>query len=156
MKSINELMAGVFTLFMALTGCTSNSNVDNAQFDSDKSKVQSSLSLTGAYNDTLKMVYDTAKVHHNNLLCIKYDKLYHKTDSMFTIHYNMFGDDMYKNGIMMQNYTPGDGMMQGGKMMSGSTGYNQMMSDTALVGGYFRNMTKLHSQHMIYHNGIYN
>ncbi|MDD4970982.1 MAG: hypothetical protein PHT07_16260 [Paludibacter sp.] len=157
MKKNNGFLAGLFTLLMVFTGCTNNnSNADNAQIDAEKAKIQSSLTLTSAYNDTLKMVYDTVKVHHNNLYCIKYDKLYHKNDSMFTIHYNMFGDDMYKNGIMMQHYTSGNGMMQGSMMNNGSTGYYQMMSDTATVGGYYRNMMRLHIQHQTYHNAIYN
>jgi len=155
MKKINGLHLGVLTLLLVFTGCTTN-NVDNARIDAEKAQVQSSLTLTSAYSDTLKMVYDTVKVHHNNLYCIKYDKLYHKNDSMFTIHYNMFGDEMIKNGIMMQNYTSGSGMMQSSMKKNGSTGYYQMMNDTATVGGYYRNMMKLHSQHQSNHNGIYN
>ena len=75
---------------------------------------------------------------------------------MFTKHYSMFGDEMYKNGFMMNHYTPGMGMMKGGMMGSGSNDYKQMMGDTATVGGYYRDMHKLHTEHQVYHNGIYN
>lgn len=157
MKKMNSLFAGVFLLLLILSSCTNGSSIANsAQISSEKAKVNSALGLTQAYNDTLKMVYDTAKVHKNNLYCIKYDKLYHKNDSMFTVHYHMFGDEMYKNGIMMNDYTPVGGMMQGGMMDTGSADFKQMMGDTATVGGYYRNMMKLHTDHQIYHNGIYN
>lgn len=156
MKKNNGLIVGAFALFVLLSSCTKdNSNVSYAQLDAEKAKLQSSFTLTKAYNDTLKMVYDTVKVHSNNLYCIKYDKLYHKNDSMFTVHYGMFGGEMYKNGIMMSNYTPGDGMMQGG-MMNTSMDKARMMSDTATVGQYYRNMHTMRIQHQTYHNGIYN
>ena len=151
------LLAGIFTLLLVFTGCTNgNSIIDSAQINSEKTNAGNALVLTQAYNDTLKMVYDTVKIHKNNTYCIKYDKLYHKNDSMFTVHYTMFGNEMYKNGIMMKNYTPGSGMMQGGMMKNGSTDFNQMMSDTATIGGYYRNMRTIHLQHQTYHNGIYN
>jgi|ERR1035437_6596879 hypothetical protein len=157
MEKMNGLFTTVFTLLLLLSGCTNGNSIANsAQISSEKTKTGSALVLAQAYNDTLKMVYDTVKVHKNNSYCIKYDKLYHKNDSMFTVHYHMFGDEMYKNGIMMNNYTPGSGMMQGSMMNNGSTGYYQMMSDTATVGSYYRNMMKLHVQHQTYHNGIYN
>jgi len=156
MKKMNGLFAGVFTLLMVLSSCTNGNITNSAQINSEKTKAGSALVLTQAYSDTLKMVYDTVKVHKNNSYCIKYDKLYHKNDSMFTVHYHMFGDEMYKNGIMMTNYTPGNGMMQGGMMDNGSLDYKQMMNDTATAGGYYRNMMKLHTAHQPYHNGIYN
>jgi len=155
MKKVNGLFAGVFALLFLLSAC--NNNVDFSQIDAEKAKVSSSLLLTKAYNDTLKMVCDTVKVQKNNAYCIKYDKLYHKNDSLFTMHYNMFGSLMYDNGIMMNNYTPADGMMQGGSMMnSGSKNYNTMMADTAAIGGYYRTMCVIRATHQTYHNVIYN
>lgn len=156
MIKTNGLFAVVFTLLTVFSSCTNGNIVNSAQINSEKTKAGSALVLTQAYNDTLKMVYDTVKVHKNNSYCIKYDKLYHKNDSMFTVHYHMFGDEMYKNGIMMINYNPGNGMMQGGMMDNGSSDYKQMMNDTATVGGYYRNMMKLHTAHQLYHNSIYN
>ena len=159
MKKVNGLLVSVFMLVLAFSGCKTDtgSSVDYAQIDAEKAKVQSSLSLTKAYNDTLKMVYDTVKVHKNNAYCLKYDKLYHKNDSLFNMHYNMFGDMMYTNGIMMTNYTPASGMMQSGMgMKDASMDMTRMMGDTATVGGYYRNMNTIHTQHQTYHNSIYN
>jgi|GEM_PF-1526453 len=157
MKKTNGLFAGVFALLMIFSGCAKDSsNVDSAQIDAEKAKIESSLMLTKAYNDTLKMVYDTAKVRINNAYCLKYDKLYHQYDSMFTLHYNMFGDMMYKNGFMMNGYSAAGGMMQGGMMDSDSKDYKTMMGDTATVGAYYRSMCNLRIAHQTYHNGIYN
>ena len=157
MKKMNGLFAGVITLVILFSSCANNnSSLDFAQIDAQKVQIQTSLNLTSTYNDTLKMVYDTVKLRKNNPYCIKYDKLYHKNDSMFTLHYGMFGDEMYKNGIMMNNYTPGNGMMQGGMMNNNSMDLNRMLGDTAMVGGYHRNLLKLHIQHQVYHNSIYN
>ncbi len=157
MKKVNGLLVGVFMLVLAFSSCkTDTSSVDYAQIDAERAKVQSSYSLTKAYNDTLKMVYDTVKVHKNNAYCLKYDKLYHKNDSLFTMHYNMFGDMMYQNGIMMNNYTPGTGMMSGMGMMNASMDMDRMMGDTTAVGGYYRNMHTIQVEHQTYHNGIYN
>ena len=156
MKKMNGLFAVVFAMLMVLSSCkTDKSNVDYAQIDAEKVLVQGSLNLSKSYNDTLKMVYDTVKVHKNNTYCLKYDKLYHQNDSMFAIHYKMFGDMMYENGIMMSNYTSGNGMMGMG-MMDANTDMTRMMGDTAAVGGYFRNRRAIKIQHQTYHNGIYN
>src|ERR1035437_281045 len=158
MKKVNGLFAGVFVLLMFFTACTNDkSSVDYAQIDAEKAKVNSSLVLAKAYNDTLIMVYDTVKVHKNNGYCLKYDKLYHKNDSLFTMHYNMFGSMMYDNGIMMNNYSQTGSMMQGGGMMnSDSKYYNAMMADTTTVGGYYRAMCVTRATHLTYHNAIYN
>jgi outer membrane lipoprotein-sorting protein len=158
---MNKIMmftiVAVSTTIMLITGCTKdNNNVDYSVIDGEKTKIKSALDLSQAYNDTLIMVYDTAKVHKNNRYCIKYDTLYHKNDSMFRMHYTMFGDEMYKNGMMMSNYSPSGSMMQGGMMNSGSMDMNRMMGDTATVGGYYRNMHQLNTKHLTYHNGIYN
>lgn len=158
MKIIKGLYVAILAVILVLSSCSNDkSSVDYAQIDAEKAKVSTSLVLTKAYNDTLKMVYDTVKVHKNNAYCLKYDKLYHKNDSLFTMHYNMFGDMMYKNGIMMSNYTPASGMMQNGMgMMDTSMDMTRMMGDTATVGGYYRNMNTIHIQHQTYHNSIYN
>lgn len=157
MKKLNGRLVGVIMLVLAFTDCkTDVSSVAYAQIDTEKAKVQSSYSLTKAYNDTLKMVYDTVKVHKNNAYCLKYDRLYHKNDSLFTMHYNMFGDMMYQKGIMMNNYTPSTGMMGGMGMMDANIDIARMMADTTAVGGYYRNMHTIQTQHQTYHTGIYN
>ena len=157
MKKLNGLFASVFALVLLLSACDNNS-VDYSQITAEKAKVSSSFVLTKAYSDSLKTVYDTVKVRKNNVYCLKYDKLYHKNDSLFTMHYNMFGSMMYDNGIMMSNYTAGNGMMQGGTTMmtSSSKYYNTMMTDTATVGGYYRAMCLTRAAHLTYHNAIYN
>lgn len=157
MKNIYSLVLGAFVLILYFAGCTKdNSNADNSAIIFETAQVKSALLLSTAYGDTLKMVYDTAKITRYNKYCIKYDKLYHKNDSMFTIHYHMFGDELYKNGMMMSNYSPSTGMMQGGMMNSGTMDLKLMMGDTATVGGYYRNMHQLNINHQSYHNGIYN
>jgi outer membrane lipoprotein-sorting protein len=157
MMKAKIFFSAIVILQILLAGCMKdNNNVDYTVIDSEKTNIKSALDLSLAYNDTLIMVYDTAKVHKNNRYCIKYDTLYHKNDSMFKMHYTMFGDEMYKNGMMMNNYTPSGGMMQGGMMNSGNMDMNRMMADTTIVDGYYRNMSQLHSKHSTYHNGIYN
>ena len=148
-------LESAFALILFLSACDKTD--DYSKIDAEKAKVSSSLALTKAYNDTLKTVYDTVKVKKNNVYCLKYDKLYHKNDSLFTMHYNMFGSMIYDNGIMMSNYSVGGNMMQGGNMMnSDSKNYNTMMSDTAIVGGYYRAMCVTRAAHLTYHNSIYN
>jgi len=157
MKKINSLVLGAFVLILYFTGCSKdNSNADNSAITIETAQVKSALLLSTAYGDTLKMVYDTAKITRYNKYCIKFDKLYHKNDSMFAVHYKMFGNEMYKNGMMMSNYTPSTGMMQGGMMNSGTMDLKLMMGDTATVGDYYRNMHQLNIKHQTYHNGIYN
>lgn len=157
MKNIIGFILGIVVMLIVFISCAKDkSNADYTVVDSEKTQLKSALTLSQAYNDTLIMVYDTAKMHKNNKYCIKYDTLYHKNDSMFNMHYNKFGDEMYKNGMMMSNYSASSGMMQGGMMNSGTMDKNRMMSDTSIVGGYYRNMHQLHSKHATYHNGIYN
>lgn len=157
MKKVIGLVLGIAVLALLITSCTKDKNsVDYSVIDSEKTQTKSALDQSQAYNDTLIMVYDTASIHKNNMYCIKYDTLYHKNDSMFTMHYNKFCDEMYKNGVMMSNYSPSNSMMQGGMMNSGSMDMNRMMADTATVGGYYRSMRQLHTKHQTYHNSIYN
>jgi hypothetical protein len=157
MKNITRFFLSIVAIFILFVGCDKDkNNVDYSVVDSEKAQIKSALEVSQAYNDTLIMVYDTAIMHKNNRYCIKYDTMYHRNDSMFSMHYIMFGDEMYKNGMMMSNYTPSGGMMQGGMMNSGTMDMNRMMGDTATVAGYYRNMQQLHSKHASYHNGIYN
>ena len=158
----NIIFSLVITLVVAVFGLSScnkddktNSSVNYTVLDSEKANTKAALSLSQSFNDTLIMVYDTAKMHKNNAYCIKYDKLYHKNDSMFKAHYNMFGDEMYKNGVMMHGYTPGS-MMGGGMMNGGMMDTARIHSDTTMMNGYYNNMMQLRSKHQPYHNGIYN
>src|SRR5665647_733300 len=153
MKKINNLVLSILVLVLYFSGCTKDNKADYSAIDAEKTQTKSALLFSTAYSDTLKMVFDTAKITRYNKYCIKYDKLYHKNDSMFTVHYNMFGDEIYKNGMMMSNYSPSAGMMQ--MMNSGIIDLNLMMGDTATVGGYYRNMHQLNIKHQPYHNGIY-
>lgn len=147
----------VFAMMISLSGCKkdSNSNIDYSAINTETGNTKSALILSGVYNDTLKMVYDTAKIRKNNALCIKYDKLYHKNDSVFNIHYNMFGDQMYKNGIMMTGYAQG-GMMNGTMFNNSMMDVQTLRGDTAMMNGYYKNMQQLHTKHQLYHNAIYN
>lgn len=158
MKKNNRLVLGALVMLLFFAGCKKNTNTaDSSAVNGEITQLKGALVRTQAYGDTLKMVFDTAKIHRNNTYCIKYDKLYHRSDSMFRAHYTMFGDEMYKNGMMMSNYTPSAGMMQGGMMNNGSTmDLNLMMGDTATVGGEYRNMHQLNINHQSYHTAIYN
>lgn len=142
-----------------LSNCSKEKKADYSIIDSEKAKVKNALDLSQEFNDTLKLVIDTAKVKKHNRFCLMYDTLYHRSDSMFRIHYSLFGDEMYHNGMMMQNYTPADHMMGGGGMMGNASAngldMHQLMSDTAEVGVYYRNMRTLHSNHQLLHNQIY-
>jgi hypothetical protein len=157
MKKINGLVLSIVLLLMLLTSCKKDNNpVDYSVIDNEKSEIEKALELTQAFNDTLIMVYDTAIIHRNNVSCNRYDSLYHQSDSMFNIHYTRFCDEMYGYGIMMNNYTPTNGMMQGGMLNRGTMDMDRMMNDTSTVGGYFRNMQQLHIIHQPYHSGIFN
>lgn len=162
MKKQDFMVVGIITLLLLAVSCKKDNNsADYSVIDGEKAKIKNALDLSQAFNDTLKMVYDTAKVHKNNRYCIKYDTLFHQSDSMFMVHYSLFGDEMYKNGIMMQNYSPTNrmmqgGMMQGGVMNSGSMDMNRMMGDTVTVDGYYRSMYQLIEKHQLYDKGIYN
>lgn len=155
MKTKNVISIVFLSVTIFFIACDTD-NVDYAQINFEKSKINESLLLTKSYNDSLKLVYDTAKTKLNNALCLKYDKLYHYNDSMFTVHYTMFGDMMYGYGMRMNNYTPNAGMMQNGMgMMNRNMDMTRIMGDTATVGGHYRMMNIIHNQHQITHNGIY-
>jgi hypothetical protein len=157
MFKANVVFSAIVFLQILIASCMKENNaVDYSVIDSEKTNIKSALEQSQEYNDTLIMVYDTAMMHLNNRYCIKYDTLYHMSDSIFNSHYTKFCDEIYKNGMMMSNYTPSNGMMQGGMMNSGTMDMNRMMNDTSVVGGYYRNMQQLHKKHTTYHNGIYN
>ena len=158
MKTIKiDFIIGIPVLLMLIISCMRvKNNPDYSVIDSEKSKTLNAFNLSQAFNDTLKMVYDTAKVHKGNQYCIKYDKLYHQGDSMFKVHYSLCGDEMYRNGMMMQNYSPSNSMMNGGMMNGGSMDMNRLTGDTATMDGYYRNMHQLRNVHQPYHNGIFN
>jgi hypothetical protein len=146
----------ILGMMISVSGCKkdNNRNVDYSTIDLEKSNTKSALILSEAYSDTLKMYYDTAKIRKNNAYCIKYDKLYHKNDSMFSVHYNTFGDEMYKNGIMMTGYAQG-GMMNGGMMNGGMMDTQRLHGDTAMMNGYYKNILQLRTKHQPFHTGIY-
>jgi len=153
----NNVFFGIVVLLLLAASCKKDNNsVDYSVIDNEKIEINKALVLSQAYNDTLEMVFDTVKVPKNNHYCLMYDTLYHHSDSMFSVHYTMFSDEMYKNGMMMYNYSPSGSMIQGGMMNSGTMDMNHMMNDTAIVGGYYRNMHQLHNDHQIFHSGIYN
>jgi hypothetical protein len=146
----------VSAIISGMTGCTKSSTqgVNTSAITADLNNSNNSLKLAVVYNDTLKMVYDVATIRKNNPTCIKYDKLYHKNDSVFSINYHMFGDEMYRDGIMMNSYTPGT--MMGGMGSGGMMDRQVIIGDTAMMNGYYRSMQQLHTVHLVYHNGIYN
>ncbi|NDP22302.1 MAG: hypothetical protein GZ091_14660 [Paludibacter sp.] len=149
----------IVSLVIGLVGCSTSHNsgkVDLNAINTEISYSKSALNLSKAYSDTLKMYYDTVKVKHNNVYCMKYDKLYHKNDSLFTMHYNMFGEEMYKGGFMMNNYTPGSMMGNNGMMGTGGMMNATLRSDTTMMNGYYNTMHQLRINHQTYHNGIYN
>lgn len=151
------IIIGLSTLLIWVTNCKKDSQTgaNFAVINNDISSSKTALSLSQLYNDTLIMYLDTAKIPKNNVNCIMYDKLYHKSDSLFTANYSMFGNEMYKDGIMMKGYTPG-GMMGGGMMNTGMMDMQQIQSDTAMMDGYYSTMVQLHSKHQYFHNSIYN
>ena len=157
MKKINLILACISVSSILTMSCNKDgqTDADYTAINNDISNTKADLLLSQSYNDTLTMVYDTAKVHKNNTECIKYDKLYHKSDSMFTIHYTMFGDEMYKDGIMMKGYTPGS-MMGGGMMNTGMMDMHQIQGDTVMMNGYYNSMQQLRSKHQVLDQGIYN
>lgn len=157
MKRISLILACVSVSLILIISCKKDgqTGTDYTAVNNEINNTKTDLSLSKSYNDTLTMVYDTAKVHKNNTECIKYDKLYHKSDSMFTVHYTMFGDEMYKDGIMMKGYTPGS-MMGGGMMNTGMMDMHQIQGDTAMMNGYYNSMQQLRTKHQVLDQGIYN
>lgn len=151
------LLIGASALLILIVGCAKdNSSTDFAVINQEKLNIENALKKSEAYNDTLIMVYDTVFNRHLNSTCIKYDELYHQEDSMFSMHYSMFGDEMYKNNVMMPYYTPSSEMMNGGMMGSESMDMRQLQEDTARVNEFYTEMLHLRNTHQIYHNGIFN
>ena len=147
----------IITMTISLSGCRkeNNNNNDSSLINNEKTNTKNALVLSQTYNNALKMYYDTARIRKNNVYCIKYDKLFHKNDSVFKVQYNMFGDKMYKNGIMMNGYTRG-GMMNGTILNSGMMDSQTLQGDSAMMNGYYKSMQLLRTNHQQYHNGIYN
>ena len=159
----------VVIIGLSLTGCkkdtTSNANNPTAVND-ELSSAKTSVLRSQAYNDTLVMYWDTAKVRRYNPMLMHYDKLFYKNDSLFNVMYNLFGGQMYNYGIMMNGFTAGGTMGGGGMMGGGSTGtgttYAGTMSmqllrnDTTLMSNYYNTMMQLVSKHLAYHNSIFN
>jgi hypothetical protein len=143
---------------ITIVGCGKDSNNENySAINSEKAKIIKSSELTQAYSDTLKKVYNETLNPYYNPACLKYDTMYHQSDSLFTVHYALFCDEMYKNNIMMPFYTPSNGMMGDGGMMGGRMmDIQELGADTIEVNGYYRNMYILRVNHQTYHNGIYN
>ena len=159
MKKIHCIILGISTILILQVSCkkdnkTTNTNADYSAINTEKASIQNASKSASLYNDTLRMYYDTAKVKKNNVYCVKYDKLYHKQDSLFTMHYGMFGDEMYKNGMMMNGYTPGN--MMGGKGMMNNNMMDTLQRDTSIVNACYSQMKTLRAKHQVYHNGIYN
>jgi hypothetical protein len=159
MKNVHVFLIGISAMLILLASCkkddsTTSQKADYSTINKEKANTQSSLKLSTAYNDTLIMYYDTTKVKKNNVYCVKYDKLYHKQDSLFTMHYGMFGDEMYKNGMMMNGYSPSS--MMGSKGMMNNNMMDTLKRDTSIVNACFSQMKTLRAKHLVYHNGIYN
>jgi len=156
MKKINSVLQFIVIIAMVgLVACSSDNSakIDSTSLNTKITNTKIALEYSKAYNDTLKMYYDTAKVTKGDVYCLKYDKLYHQNDSLFNHYYTMFGDEMYDYGYMMNNYNPGS--MMGG-MMNGGMMSNELRGDTTMMDGYYNTMHQLQINHQTYHNGIYN
>lgn len=153
----NLILISISVLLMLTLSCEKDNNSTNySAINAEKAKIINAFELSQAFTDTLKTVYDTTANPYYNPGCIKYDTMYHHSDSLFKVHYALFCDEMYKNNIMMPDYTPSNGMMQGGMMGSGMMNIQQLRGDTSEVNGYYRNMHNLRVNHQQYHYGIYN
>ncbi len=157
-KQILGLVIIVIVMMIGLSACTTDSSgkVNLSVINAEQSNTKTALDKSKVYNDSLVMAYNLATVKKNNVTCIKYDKLYHHNDSLFTNHYNMFGDEMYKGGFMMNNYNSGSMMGNGGMMGSGGMMDDELRGDTTMMNGYYNTMHQLRLNHQTYHNGIYN
>jgi hypothetical protein len=157
MKRVTVLIVGIVTIVLLQQSCkkdSSNTTAEYTAINTEKANTETSLKLSTAYNDTLKMYFDTVTVKKNNVYCVKYDKLYHKNDSLFTVHYGMFGDEMYKNGMMMNNYSPST--MMGSKGMMNNSMMDTLRKDTSFVNTCYSQMKSLRTKHQMYHTAIYN
>lgn len=151
------IFIGILTILILITSCEKDNNSSNySAINTEKAKIINAVELTQSFSDTLKTVYGAAVNPYFYPGCIRYDTLYHRCDSLFRVHYALFCDEMYKNNIMMPDYIPSNGMMQGGRMGSGMMNIQQLRGDTSEVNGYYRNMHNLRDNHQPYHNGIYN
>ncbi len=158
MKLILSITSVMVLLVVFTSGCKKDNSqdVNYTTLENAQKNAKTALTLSQSYNDTLIMIYDTAQMHKGNRFCLRYDSLYHHSDSMFSMHYKLFGDEMYRNGVMMPGYTSGGGMMGGGMMVGGMMDTSRWHQDTAMMNGYYSTMQHLHLNHQPYHNGIHN
>lgn len=144
-------------MLVIFTSCEKDSNSsDSSAINAEKDKIINAYELSVAFNDTLITVYNTTANPYHNPGCLKYDEMFHHSDSLFKVHYALFCDEMYKNKVMMPDYTPSNSMMQGGMMGTGMMDMMELRADTSEVNGYYTNMHKLMNSHIPYHSGIYN
>ncbi len=163
MKNLILSLAAIATLIgLSLTGCKKDNtaSTNNNVFSGDLNNAQNLELHALAYNDTLVMYYDTARVRWHNPFLMHYDRLYHMNDSLFSIMYNTFSSQVYQYGVTMRGYNTG-GMMGGGGMMgsnltnTGMMNYQWLRSDTTAMGGYYTSMMQLRVNHETYHHAIY-
>ena len=62
MKKINNLVLSIFIIILFFGGCTKDNKADYSVIEGEKTQTNSALLLSTAYSDTLKMVFDTAKI----------------------------------------------------------------------------------------------
>jgi hypothetical protein len=129
-------------------------NTDKPAIDEQIRNAIIADSLSYAYNDTLAMIEDTVTVRLNNPLCISYDKLYHTTDSLFSVQYNLFGDYLYKYGKKMTGYTP-PATLSADMRYSDGMPIKELVADTIIMNGLYTGMEELRLIHVQNHNGIY-
>ena len=151
------MIIAVIAVILSAAGCEkmSNVNTDKPVIDEQMSQDKTADSLSHAFNDTLAMVEDTVIDRLNNVNCIKYDKLYHTNDSMFSVQYNLFGGELYKYGKKMTGYLP-PAVLSADMSYSDGMSINELVADTIIMNGYYTGMEQLRLTHQQYHNGIYN
>ena len=159
MKKSKLIITGIIALLTLLVGCNKDQSgsIDFASINNEKTQIADAYNLSKAFNDTLGMIYDTVAVRFYNPYCLKYDSLFHQGDSMFMVHYSMFGDKMYENGIMMNGYKPSGSMMNGGMMMNYDHIHDmeRLMKDTAEVDEYYRYMLQERIKNQTYDQDVY-
>jgi hypothetical protein len=123
------------TGILILTNCQKNSQNDNlnAALAINQKSLTNDYNSSKIYNDSVGHYY----VNHTSIVsgtCRYYDSLYHRSDTLFTTHYNMC---MQINGGMMS----GGGMMGNNHNSANNYNYSSMMD----------NMNQLRANHHIYH-----
>jgi hypothetical protein len=157
MKNLRpRIIIPVIAVMFGAAGCAklSNVNTDKPVIDAQISRAITADSLSHAYDDTLAMVEDTVTARLDNTICIKYDKLYHRNDSLFFLEYNLFGGEMYKYGKKMTGYTP-PVKISADMIYSDGMTISELVADTIIMNRYYTGMQALQLTHQQYHNGIY-